>query len=33
MKILTVINEYTRESLAVEVGHSFSGGQVVDVLR
>lgn len=33
LKVLTVTDEYTRESLAVEVGRSFSGGQVVDVLR
>jgi transposase InsO family protein len=33
LKVLTVTDEWTRESLAIEVGRSFSGGQVLEVLR
>jgi transposase InsO family protein len=33
LKVLTVTDEYTRESLAVEVGRSFSSDQVLDVLQ
>ncbi len=32
-KILAVIDEFTRESLALEVGRSFTAQGVVDVLR
>ena len=33
LKLLVVIDEYTRESLAIEVGRGFKSQQVVDVLR
>ena len=33
LKLLVVIDEYTRESLAIEVGRGFRSNQVVDVLR
>ena len=33
LKILAVIDEYTRESLALEVGRSFTARDVVDVLQ
>ena len=33
LKILAVIDEFTRESLALEVGRSFTAPGVVDVLR
>ena len=33
LKVLTVTDEYTRESLAIEVGCSFNGEQVMEVLR
>ena len=33
LKILAVIDEFTRESLALEVGRSFTAQGVVDVLR
>ncbi len=33
LKLLAVIDEYTRESLAIEVGRSFTSIQVVEVLQ
>ena len=33
LKVLTVTDEYTRESLAIEAGRSFNGAQVVEVLK
>jgi len=33
LKLLAVIDEHTRESLAIEVGRSFTAPKVVDVLR
>lgn len=33
IKIFTVVDEYTRESLAVEVGRSFKGENVVEILN
>ena len=33
LKILAVIDEYTRESLALEVGRSFTAQSVVEILR
>ena len=32
MKLLVVIDEYTRECLAIEVGRSFTSREVIDVL-
>jgi transposase InsO family protein len=32
LKCLTIVDEYTRESLSSEVGNSFSGKQVADIL-
>jgi transposase InsO family protein len=33
LKVLVVIDEYTRESLAIEAGRSFTSGQVIEVLQ
>ena len=33
LRLRVVIEEYTRESLAIEVGRGFKSQQVVDVLR
>ena len=33
MKLLVVIDEYTRECLAIEVGRSFTSREVIDVLQ
>ena len=33
LKILSITDEYTRESVVLEVGRSFSGAEVVAVLK
>ena len=33
VKLLVVIDEYTRECLAIEVGRSFTSREVIDVLQ
>ena len=33
LRLLSVVDEYTRECLAIEVGRHFTGGRVVEVLR
>lgn len=33
LKLLTLLDEYTRECLAIEVGRTFTANEVVEVLR